>query len=66
MLNRPWRMVADLDDLPPSGDLRQGKVNALRELQSVSGAPKGCDKELSALMPSVLRPQGGAFKEKLL
>jgi len=51
------RIVAYLDGLPPSlrfGDLRQAKVNALREphkgviLQSRSG------EELSALMPSML------------
>ena len=37
----------------------QAKVNALRELQSAGG------EELSALMPSVLRPYGGAFKGEL-
>ena len=35
------------------------KVNALRELQSASG------EELSPLLPSVLRPSGGAFKGEL-
>ena len=35
------------------------KFNALRELQFATG------EELSALMPSVLRPQGGAFKGEL-
>jgi len=43
------------------------KVNALRDVLSTGGAPKGCDKELRlfagrTLMPSVLRPQGGAFR----
>ena len=33
--------------------------NALRELQSAMG------EELDALLPSVLRPQGGAFKGEL-
>jgi hypothetical protein len=44
------RIVAYLDGLPPIGDLRQAKVNALRELQSASG------EELSALIRSILRP----------
>jgi hypothetical protein len=35
------------------------KVNALRELQSQS------QEELGALLPSVLRPSGGAFKGEL-
>ncbi len=50
-LDEQRRIVAYLDGLPPSlrcGDLRQAKVNALRELQSKSG------EELSALMPSIL------------
>jgi len=42
------RIVAYLDGLTPIGDLRQAKVNALRELQPAS------EEELSALMPSVL------------
>ena len=50
------RIVAYLDGLPPFGDLRQAKVNALRELQSASG------EELSALMPSILDK---AFKGEL-
>ena len=53
------RIVAYLDGLPPTlrfGDLRQAKVNALRELQSRRG------EELSALMPSVL---DRAFKGEL-
>ena len=36
-----------------------GEANALRELQSATG------EELSALLPSVLRPSGGAFKGEL-
>ncbi len=47
-LDEQRRIVAYLDGLPPIGDLRQAKVNALRELQSKSG------EELSALMPSIL------------
>jgi type I restriction enzyme S subunit len=50
------RIVVYLDGLPPIGDLRQAKVNALRELQSASG------EELSALMPSILDK---AFKGEL-
>ena len=50
------RIVAYLDGLHPGGDLRQAKVNALRELQSRSG------EELSALMPSILDK---AFKGEL-
>jgi hypothetical protein len=42
------RIVAYRDGLPPIGDLRQAKVDTLRELQSASG------EELSALLPSVL------------
>jgi hypothetical protein len=34
-------------------------VKVLRDLQPASG------EELSALLPSVLRPQGGAFKGEL-
>ena len=37
----------------------QAKVNMMWELQSAS------EEELSALLPSVLRPQGGAFKGEL-
>ncbi len=56
-LDEQRRIVAYLDRL-------QAKVNALRELQSASG------EELRllfgrTLMPSVLRPQGGAFKGEL-
>ena len=63
--NEQRRIVAYLDGLPPSlrfGDLRQAKVNALREprkwviLQSTSG------EELSPLMPSILDK---AFKVEL-
>ena len=58
-LDEQRRIVAYLDGLPPSlrfGNLRQAKVNALRELQSASG------EELSALMASVL---DRAFKGEL-
>ena len=55
-LDEQRRIVAYLDGLPPIGDLRQAKVNALRELQSASG------EELSALMPSILDK---AFKGEL-
>ncbi|MBM3124971.1 MAG: hypothetical protein FJZ87_07820 [Chloroflexi bacterium] len=57
--NEQRRIVAYLDGLPPSlrfGDLRQAKVNALRELQSQS------QEELDALLPSVL---DRAFKGEL-
>ena len=59
--NEQRRIVAYLDGLPPAlryGDLRQAKVNVLRELQSQS------QEELDALLPpstgmvSVLRPAG--------
>jgi len=53
------RIVAYLDGLPPAlrfGDLRQAKVNVLRELQVRGGD------ELSALMPSILDK---AFKGEL-
>jgi type I restriction enzyme S subunit len=49
-------IVAYLDGLSPSGDMRQAKVNALQELQSAGG------EELSALMPSILDK---AFKGEL-
>lgn len=48
-----------LDELPPSlryGDLRQAKVNAVRELHSQS------QEELDALIPSILDK---AFKGEL-
>ena len=51
MMIEQRRIVAYLDGLPPSlsfEDLRQAKVNALRELKPKSG------EELSALIPSVL------------
>ena len=60
------RIVAYLDGLPPLlryGDLRQAKVNALRErwlsspecsLRGVSKPQSASGEELSALMPSVL------------
>ena len=43
--------------LPNTGAV-QARLASLRELQSAT-------EELSALMPSVLRPQGGAFKGEL-
>jgi hypothetical protein len=60
-LDEKRRIVAYQDGLPPSGDLRQAKVNALGELQSASG------EELRmlfrrTLMPSVL---DRAFKGEL-
>ena len=56
--------------LPSREDLRLSKVNALRELQSVSGEDLSPpfhfgDASQSALLPSMLRPQGGAFKGEL-
>lgn len=51
-LDEQRRIVAYLDGL-------QAKVNVLRELQSQS------QEELDALLPSVLRPAGGAFKGEL-
>ena len=50
------RIVAYLDGLPPVGDLRQVKVNAVRGLQSQT------QEELDALLPSVL---DRAFKGEL-
>ncbi|MEO7838061.1 MAG: hypothetical protein ABIU06_01790 [Anaerolineales bacterium] len=52
-LDEQRHIVVYLDGLPPVGDLRQAKVNGLRELQSASGD------ELRplfgrTLMPSVL------------
>ena len=58
-LDKQRRIVAYLDGLPPSlrfGDLRQAKVNALRELQIKT------QEELDALLPSVL---DRAFKGEL-
>jgi len=58
-LNEQRRIVAYLDGLSPSlrfGDLRQAKVNAVRELQSKT------QEELDALLPSVL---DRAFKGEL-
>ena len=43
----------------PYLDSVQARLASLRELQSAMG------EELSALLPSVLRPQGGAFKGEL-
>ena len=40
-LDEQRRIVAYLDGLPPIGDLRQAKVSALRELQSVGGEENG-------------------------
>jgi hypothetical protein len=62
MKNEQRRIVAYLDGLPPSlrfGDLRQAKVNALRELQVKGGEELSPplhfgDGSRSALMPSVL------------
>jgi hypothetical protein len=34
LINRPRRIVAYLDGLPPIGDLRSTKVNTLREFSS--------------------------------
>lgn len=43
------------------------KVNALQELQPRKGVilHSQTQEELDALLPSVLRPQGGAFKGEL-
>ncbi|PWB69653.1 MAG: hypothetical protein C3F07_19210 [Anaerolineales bacterium] len=61
-LDEQRRIVAYLDGLPPSlcfGDLRQAKVNAVREVQSVSGDEL---RRSRTLMPSVL---DRAFKGEL-
>ena len=52
LLNEQRCIVAYLDSV-------QARLVSLRELQSATG------EELDALLPSVLRPQGGAFKGEL-
>jgi len=47
-----WRIGVYIDSV-------QARLVSLRELQSATG------EELGALLPSVLRPQGGAFKGEL-
>jgi len=57
--NEQRRIVAYLDGFSLKRDLRQARLASLRELQSQTGD------ELDALLPSVLRPSGGAFKGEL-
>ena len=57
--NEQRRIVAYLDSFPLARDLRQARLASLQELQSQT------QEELDALLPSVLRPQGGAFKGEL-
>jgi hypothetical protein len=52
LLDEQRCVVAYLDSV-------QARLTSLRELQSATG------EELSALLPSVLRPSGGAFKGEL-
>ena len=49
-----WCIIACVDGLYPGGDLRQAKVNVLRELQSNMGMISASGEQLSALMPSIL------------
>ena len=53
------RIVAYLDSFSLTRDPRQARRAPLRQLQSATG------EELDALLPSVLRPSGGAFKGEL-
>jgi len=59
LLDEQRRIIAYLDSFPLSWDLRQARLASLRQLQSQT------QEELDALLPSVLRPQGGAFKGEL-
>ena len=52
-------IVAYLDSFPLARDLRQARLPSLRQLQSAT------EEELSALLPSVLRPRGEALKGDL-
>ena len=56
LLNEQRCIVAYLDSFSLTRDLRQARLASLRELQPQTG------EELDALLPSVLRPSGGAFK----
>ena len=58
-LDEQRRIVAYLDSFSVTLDLRQARLASLRELQSQT------QEELDALLPSVLRPSGGAFKGEL-
>jgi len=67
-LDEQRRIVAYLDGLPPAlrfGDLRQAKVDAVRGPHKGVILQSQSQEELDALLPSVLRPQGGAFKGEL-
>ena len=64
--NEQRLIMAYLDSFPLSRDLRQARLASLRQLQSAT------EEELRplffaerTLLPSVLRPQGGAFKGEL-
>jgi len=54
--NNQRGIVAYLGGLPPVGDLRHAKVNALRELQSQT------QEELDALLPSAEGATAGAVR----
>ena len=71
--NERRRIVAYLDSFPLSWDLRQERLASLRQRWSNTASAflacietqSAAGEELSALLPSVLRPQGGAFKGEL-
>ena len=63
--NERWRIVAYLDSFPLSWDLRQAQLASLPALCTSGRLQSQTQEELDALLPSVLRPSGGAFKGEL-
>jgi len=59
--NKKRCIVAYLDSFSLARDLRQARLASLRELQSAAGEES---RRRRTLLPSVLRPQGGAFSGK--
>ena len=58
-ISKQQHILGHLYGLYPSEHFYQVKLNVVRELESASG------EKLSTLRPSMLRPQGGAFKGEL-
>jgi hypothetical protein len=57
--------VVNLDSVPLSWDVRQARLVSHKGMISLWELQSQTQEELDALLPSVLRPSGGAFKGEL-
>jgi hypothetical protein len=64
-LDEQRRIVAYLDSFPLARDLRQARLASHKGMISLRGLQSATGEELSAMLPPVLRPAGGAFKGEL-